>query len=216
MAELSEEEYRRERLAMVRDQISARGIRDERVLEAMARVPRHRFVSERQREMAYNDGPLPIGHNQTISQPYIVALMTSLLELRGGERVLEIGAGCGYQTAVLAELGAEVYAMEIVEDLAVQARSNLAVLGYANAEVRAGDGRRGWPEAAPFDAVLAAASPESTPQALIDQLRNGGRLVLPVGRGMQELVLITKDAEGELQQRKITGVRFVPMTGDPT
>lgn len=214
MPDSNENDFASQRRAMVRDQIAARGIRDRRVLEALARVPRHRFVPEARQAMAYSDGPLPIGHNQTISQPYIVALMSALLRLEGSERVLEIGAGCGYQTAVLAELAAGVYAVEIVEELARRARTTLTELGYENVHVRSGDGRRGCPEEAPFDAILAAAAPASIPQALVDQLRPGGRLVLPVGEASQDLLLLEKDPAGQLQRRSVTGVRFVPMTGD--
>lgn len=201
-----------ERLRMVAEQVASRGIEDPRVLEAMRRVPRHRFVPESCQDDAYADHPLPIGHGQTISQPYIVAFMTEALRLRGGEKVLEIGTGSGYQAAVLAELGCEVYTMEIVEPLAREAGERLRALGYERVHVRAGDGYRGWPEAAPFDAVIVTAAPDHVPQPLVEQLMPGGRLVLPVGDLWQELVLVEKTADGTVQ-RDLLPVRFVPMTG---
>ena len=167
---------------MVREQIAGRDVRDPRVLAALAHVPRHELVPDEMREYAYEDRPLPIGHGQTISQPYVVAYMTEQLRLRGDERVLEIGTGSGYQAAVLAELAREVYSIEIVEELGERARADLARLGYSNVHVRVGDGYRGWPEQAPFDAIIVTAAPGHVPQPLIDQLAVGGRLVLPVGR----------------------------------
>lgn len=202
---------RRER--MVERQIRARGISDSKVLDAMRRVPRHFFVPEFVREQAYEDYPLPIGSDQTISQPYIVALMTSLLELRGGERVLEIGTGSGYQAAVLAEIAGKVYTIEILEDLARQARETLNSLGYKNIEARVGDGWGGWPEAAPFDGILVTAAPPKVPQALIDQLAIGGKLVIPVGRTFQDLLVLTRTPSG-VERRTVIPVRFVPMTGE--
>jgi protein-L-isoaspartate(D-aspartate) O-methyltransferase len=210
--EPSEAEHAAARERMVREQLAARDIVDPRVLEAMRRVPRHVFVPRELRGHAYEDGPLPIGAGQTISQPYVVALMTQALALRGGERVLEIGTGCGYQTAVLAELAREVGSVEIVDELLGRARGALAALGARNVHLRAGDGRRGWPEASPFDAILAAAAPEAVPEPLLDQLALGGRLVIPIGGDVQELVLIRRDADGLLRRRLIL-VRFVPMTG---
>jgi len=200
------------RQQMVREQLAARGIHDRRVLEAMGRVPRHELVPPELRDSAYEDRPLPIGHGQTISQPFVVAFMTQMLELDGSERVLEIGTGSGYQAAVLSELAREVYSIEIVEALADHARADLERLGYP-VHVRAGDGYRGWPEAAPFDAVILTAAPPEVPQPLIDQLALGGRLVAPVGRWSQELVLILKDEEG-VHRRELIGVRFVPMVGE--
>jgi protein-L-isoaspartate(D-aspartate) O-methyltransferase len=201
------------RQRMVREQLEARGIRDPRVLAAMASVPRHEFVPEALRDSAYEDHPLPIGHGQTISQPYVVAAMSEALGLSGDERVLEIGTGSGYQAAVLAVLCREVYTIEIVEPLAERARADLARLGYANVHARAGDGYRGWPEHAPFDAVIVTAAPDHVPAPLVEQLVIGGRLVLPVGAGFQELVRITRTAEG-VERESLMGVRFVPMTGE--
>jgi protein-L-isoaspartate(D-aspartate) O-methyltransferase len=200
------------RMHMVRDQIVARGITDPRVLEAMARVPRHEFVPAAQRGEAYEDWPLPIGYGQTISQPYIVAFMTAALEPEPGDRVLEIGTGSGYQAAVLSCLVAEVYTVEIVDPLARRAEADLKRLGYANVKVRAGDGYRGWPEAAPFDAIIVTCAPEQVPQALVDQLREGGRMIIPVGSqwGAQELYLLRKTPTG-MQRQGVLPVRFVPM-----
>jgi protein-L-isoaspartate(D-aspartate) O-methyltransferase len=198
---------------MVRDQLAARGIRDPRVLDALSRVPRHELVPEEQRLHAYEDRPLPIGHDQTISQPFVVAYMTEQLQLAGDERVLEVGTGSGYQAAVLAELAREVYTIEIVEPLGVRARADLARLGYRNVHVRVGDGYRGWPEQAPFDAIIVTAAPGHVPQPLIDQLAVGGRLVLPVGGWDQELLRIERHADG-IREEKLIGVRFVPMRGE--
>jgi protein-L-isoaspartate(D-aspartate) O-methyltransferase len=201
-----------ERHAMVRRQIASRDVQDERVLAAMEAVPRHRFVPESMRGHAYEDRPLPIGHEVTISQPYIVALMTELARVEAGERVLEVGTGSGYQAAVLAELGAEVYTIERIEPLARRAGELLAELGYDKVEVRYGDGYAGWPERAPFDAILLTAAPPKIPTALTDQLAVGGHLVAPVGavEGWQELVVITRTPEG-LERRKVSNVAFVPM-----
>jgi protein-L-isoaspartate(D-aspartate) O-methyltransferase len=198
---------------MVRDDLEGRDIRDPRVLAAMRRVPRHEFVPERLREHAYADRPLPIGEEQTISQPYIVAFMTQALELEGSEKVLEIGTGSGYQAAVLAELAQEVYSIEIVPSLAERARGVLESLGYRNVHLRTGDGYRGWPEAAPFDAILVTAAPDHVPRALVDQLALGAKLVIPVGRENQELLVIERTASG-VTQRSVLPVRFVPMTGE--
>ena len=205
-----ETKWARLRDDMVRSQIEARGVRDPRVLRAMRKVPRHRFVDAAALDHAYEDRPLPIGLEQTISQPYIVAFMTEQLQLKGGERVLEVGTGSGYQTAVLAEMGAEVFTLEIHEALSRVARQRLAELGYGNVRFAVGDGREGWPEEAPFDAILAAASAEAVPPALVDQLRIGGRLLLPVGVEQQDLHLITRTAEGEVS-RNLLPVRFVPL-----
>jgi protein-L-isoaspartate(D-aspartate) O-methyltransferase len=182
------------------------------VLDAMRRVPRHRFVPAEYRSDAYRDGPLPIGQGQTISQPFVVAFMTEALALDGSERVLEIGSGSGYQTAILAEVAREVWSIEILEPLTERARAVIAELGYPNVELRTGDGYLGWPEHAPFDAILVAAAPESVPQPLIDQLAPGGRMILPVGAADQELVLIRREATGIVRQA-VMPVRFVPMTG---
>jgi protein-L-isoaspartate(D-aspartate) O-methyltransferase len=201
-----------ERLAMVATQIERRGVTDPGVLAAMRRVPRHLFVSADAAPLAYDDRPLPIGHNQTISQPYVVALMTELAAIKPGARVLEVGTGSGYQAAVLAEMGADVYSIEIVEPLAREAGERLARLGYA-VHVRAGDGYRGWPEAAPFDAILITAAPPRVPEPLRQQLRVGGRLVVPVGVGWQRLVVVTRTAGG-FEEKPMIPVRFVPMTGE--
>ena len=198
---------------MVREQIEGRGIRDPRVLAAMAKVPRHELVPEEMRAHAYEDRPLPIGFDQTISQPFVVAYMTEQLRLRGDERVLEVGTGSGYQAAVLAELAREVYSIEIVAPLGERARADLARLGYRNVQVRVGDGYRGWPEQAPFDAIIVTAAPGHVPQPLIDQLAVGGRLVVPVGEVYQELLLLSRDADG-IHEERLIDVRFVPMRGE--
>jgi protein-L-isoaspartate(D-aspartate) O-methyltransferase len=197
---------------MVRDQIVARGIQDERVLAAMGRVARHRFVPEAFRGQAYDDGPLPIGFGQTLSQPYIVAFMTTTLELHPRDRVLEVGTGSGYQAAVLAELGCAVYSIERLGPLARQAAERLAAEGFSTVKVRAGDGYEGWPEAAPFDAILVACAPEQIPPALVAQLKRGGRMLVPVGPtgGVQELILLRKTTRG-LERWAVLPVRFVPM-----
>ena len=202
------------RAKMVETQIAARGVRDPRVLAAMRKVPRHRFVETAARGDAYGDHPVPIGNNQTISQPYIVALMTELLELPPHARVLEIGTGSGYQSAVLGEIAAEVYSIEILPDLARAAADKLKELGYANVEVRTGDGYRGWPEHAPFDGIVVTAAPERIPQPLIDQLAVGGRMVIPVGGFFQELKVFTKEKDGRITEKDVIPVRFVPMTGE--
>jgi protein-L-isoaspartate(D-aspartate) O-methyltransferase len=199
---------------MVREQIQDRGIRDERVLDAMRCVPREQFVPEHLRNVAYDDCALPLEHGQTISQPFIVGFMTEALELRPGDRVLEIGTGCGYQTAVLSLLAKEVYSMEIVEPLAAEAAARLRMLGYTHVHTRCGDGHLGWPEEAPFDAIIVTCAPQEIPAPLVAQLREGGRMMIPVGApGVQELLLLTKE-DGELRQFKTMQVRFVPMTGD--
>ena len=207
--------FEAEREAMVKYQIEARGIKDRRVIEAMRKVPRHLFVPPEYRDAAYEDRPLPIGEGQTISQPYIVALMTEALGLKGGERVLEIGTGSGYQAAILAELAGEVYTIEIVPSLAKRAEELLRDLGYDNIHVSQGDGSFGWPEAAPFDAIILTCAAPRVPERLLEQLKDKGRMVLPLGRDpfFQSLVLIIKDGD-EFEQRMITGVVFVPMTGE--
>ncbi|NMC19729.1 MAG: protein-L-isoaspartate(D-aspartate) O-methyltransferase [Thermogutta sp.] len=202
------------RRRMVEEQLAARDIRDPRVLEAMLRVPRHRFVPENVLHEAYDDHPLPIGHGQTISQPYIVALMTQLAAPRPESRALDVGTGSGYQAAVLAELCREVYSIEILEPLAVEAAERLKQLGYKNVTVRAGDGYQGWPEKAPFDLIIVAAAPDHVPQPLIDQLAPGGRLVIPVGEARQELLLIVKGEDGVIRRESVAPVMFVPMTGE--
>ncbi len=195
---------------MVVSQIEERGVRDERVLAAMRRVERHKFVPEQLRYLAYADSPLPIGEGQTISQPYIVALMTELLELKGSEKVLEIGTGSGYQAAVLAELCAHVYTIEILEPLATEAKKLLEELGYTNITVKCGDGFLGWEEYAPFDAIIVTCAPFEVPQPLVEQLKEGARLVIPVGSIYQELKVIEKN-NGKIITKDIIPVRFVPM-----
>jgi protein-L-isoaspartate(D-aspartate) O-methyltransferase len=208
-----ESERAAERERMVREQIAARGVTDERVLAAMRRVPRHRFVPEAQRASAYQDRPLPIGSDQTISQPLIVALMSDLAGVARGERVLEVGTGSGYQAAVLAELGAEVHSIEIVPELAASARETLVACGYGRVDVISGDGYRGLPEKAPFDAIVVTAAPDHVPQPLIDQLALGGRLVVPVGDAQQQLRVLERTREG-IVERVVSDVLFVPMTGE--
>ena len=195
---------------MVQAQIAKRGVADQRVLEVMSQTPRHLFVPDPYVPQAYQDGPLPIGYDQTISQPYIVALMTELLQLTGDEKVLEIGTGSGYQAAVLAQLTKSVYTIEIVEPLAKSSSVLLKKLGHDNVIVKWGDGYQGWPEHSPFDRIIVTAAPEEIPQALIDQLAIGGRMVLPVGKHYQELVLVTKN-EKRVTRKDIIPVRFVPM-----
>jgi len=201
---------KRERLAQ---QLAREGIQDSRTLAAMRTVPRHEFVPPDYRALAYEDIPLPIGHDQTISQPAVVALMTQLIAPRMGKRVLEVGTGSGYQAAVLAQAGCRVWTIEIVEALAKEARNRLARLGYSRVEVRYGDGYAGWPEEAPFDAILVTAAADSIPPALLDQLASGGRLVMPVGDqvSQQKMVLVQKDATGRLVSRQLFPVRFVPL-----
>lgn len=211
-AEMTEKKYAAQRAEMVRLQLKARGVKNERVLEAMGRVERHRFVPGRYRVESYIDSPLSIGKDQTISQPYIVAYMTELLELKDENRVLEIGTGSGYQAAILAELCQEVYTIEIIESLGFAAEQLLGELNYENIKVKVGDGYQGWPEHAPFDAIIVTAAPDHVPQPLIDQLAEGGRLIIPVGDFNQELILITRE-QGKLKRERKLPVRFVPMTG---
>jgi protein-L-isoaspartate(D-aspartate) O-methyltransferase len=191
-----------------------RGVHEERVLAAMAKVPREEFVPPEVRPASYTDQPLPIGYGQTISQPFIVALMTEQLRPSPKDRVLEIGTGSGYQAAILAELVAEVYSIEIIEPLAKSAEATLQRLGYKNVHVKAGDGYQGWQEFAPFDAVIVTCAPDHVPQPLTDQLKEDGRMIIPVGGpGIQELYLLEKE-NGQLRQRAVESVRFVPMTGE--
>lgn len=198
---------------MVRRQIEARGVRDQRVIDAMRKIPRHLFVPPQMQPYAYADSPLPIGYEQTISQPYIVGFMTEALELKPEDRVLEVGTGSGYQAAVLSLLVSEVYSIEIVAPLAHQAAERLQNLGYGNVKVRAGDGYQGWPEAAPFEAIIVTAAPDHVPKPLLDQLAPGGRLVLPVGEQLQTLTRIRRTPKG-LKSEELLPVRFVPMTGE--
>ncbi len=209
-------EHAERRRAMVHEQIAARGVRDEAVLAAMQRVPRHRFVPEVSPERAYRDTPQPIGHGQTISQPYIVAYMTEQLALSTGDRVLEVGTGSGYQAAILAELVDEVVSVEIIEALAERAAGRLEALGYRNISVLHGDGYYGHEPRAPYDAIVVTAAAGHLPPPLVAQLRPGGRLVIPVGRSgwTQNLLLVEKDSDGEVSSRNLASVRFVPLTGD--
>lgn len=202
-----------ERARMVEQQIERRGVKDPRVLKAMREVPRHELVPAPARAFAYEDRPLPIGHGQTISQPYIVAAMTELLAPRPEHRVLEIGTGSGYQAAVLAKLCRHVYSIEIVEPLAERAKADLERLGFSNVTVIAGDGYRGLPKEAPFDRIILTAAPSVVPKPLLDQLKPGGLMVLPVGTAEQELRVIERTKEG-FEERRVFGVRFVPMTGE--
>jgi protein-L-isoaspartate(D-aspartate) O-methyltransferase len=203
-----------ERQRMVQQQLMPRGINDGRVLAAMAKVPREEFVPPDSRAASYADGPLPIGYGQTISQPYIVAFMTQELRPKPSDRVLEIGTGSGYQAAILAELVKEVYTVEIVEPLAKNAEATLQRLGYKNVHVKVGDGYRGWPEAAPFDAIIVTCAPDRVPKPLTDQLKDGGRMIIPVGERLaQELYLLEKK-NGRLKESAVLPVRFVPMVGE--
>jgi protein-L-isoaspartate(D-aspartate) O-methyltransferase len=197
---------------MVAQQIRARGIKDPRVLAAMERVPRHLFVPQPARDEAYDDYPLPIGHGQTISQPYIVGFMTEALDVAAEHRVLEIGTGSGYQAAILAELAREVYTMEIIEPLAESARRTLEALKYQNVRVRAGNGYEGWPEHAPYDRIIVTAAPPEVPPALVEQLKVGGLMAIPVGTAVQELRILRRTPTG-LETIKTLPVQFVPMTG---
>lgn len=203
--------YDKEKQQMVKNQIIDRGIKDSKVIAAMKDVDRHVYVPENYRDMAYSDRPLPIGNGQTISQPYIVALMTELLELEEGEKVLEIGTGSGYQAAVLSHITSEVYSIEIIEELAKEAKKNLQKQGYNNIKLKTGDGYKGWEKYAPFDAIIVTAAPSDIPKPLKEQLAEGGRMVIPVGgQFIQELVLLEKK-NGELKKQEISAVRFVPM-----
>jgi len=209
----SEKMYEKMRLSMVEDQIKRRGVKDERVLYAMREVPRHEFVPDHLKKYAYADEPLPIGEDQTISQPYIVAYMTEYLRLEEEDIVLEIGTGSGYQAAVLAEIVDTVYTIEIVDVLAQRAEKTLERLGYENVQVKRGDGYAGWPEHAPFDAIIITAAPTKIPQPLKEQLKIGGFMILPLGDYSQELVLVEKNIKG-FDQKTLLPVRFVPMTGE--
>jgi len=211
---ISGRDFENKRMAMVTEQIKSRGIKDGRVLEVMGKVPRHEFVPEKYRPFAYGDYPLPIGEGQTISQPYIVALMTECLNLEGDERVLEVGTGSGYQAAILSELAREVYTIEILEPLAKRAEELLQKLEYRNVKVKWGDGYLGWEEHAPFDGIIVTCAPDHIPQPLIDQLGQAGRMVIPVGETsfVQVLKLVEKK-EGKVTVEDVVPVQFVPMTG---
>ena len=201
------------RTRMVDEQIRSREISDQRLLEVLRRVPRHEFIPAALAQHAYQDSPLPIGLGQTISQPYIVAYMTEQLKVTPQSKVLEIGTGSGYQAAVLAELAREVYTIEIVSELAERSKATLSRLGYRNVHVRAGDGYRGWPEAAPFDRIIVTAAPDHVPQPLVDQLAPGGRMIIPVGSGSQQMRILVKTPNGVVEENTID-VLFVPMTGE--
>ena len=207
----AQETYQQMREEMVRTQLEGRDVHRSSVLEAMRKVPRHAFVPEEYRQWAYSDQPLPIGEGQTISQPYIVAYMTQELRIKPADRVLEIGTGSGYQAAVLGELAREVYTIEIVESLGRTAGRRLKALGYDNVQVRVGDGYNGWPEAAPFDAIMVTAGAEELPQPLLDQLAEDGRMIIPIGPhgGVRQLTLITRK-KGSFRSEKLMPVRFVP------
>lgn len=196
---------------MVERQLKARGIKDERVLAAMGKVPREEFVPPESRATSYEDGPLPIGYDQTISQPYIVAFMTEQLRLKPSDRVLEIGTGSGYQAAILAELVSEIYSVEIVEPLARAAGATLQRLGYKNVHVKISDGYKGWPEAAPFDAIIVTCAPDKVPQPLIDQLKDSGRMIIPVGERFAQQLYLLEKKNGQLKESATLPVRFVPM-----
>jgi len=202
--------YALKRKKMVENQIIARGIKDKKVIEAMLKVPRHEFVPDKWKDQAYEDHPLPIGFGQTISQPYIVASMTEVLDIRKTDKVFEVGTGSGYQAAVLAELAGSVYSIEIVEELAEGAEKTLKRLGYGNITVKHGDGYKGMPDFSPFDAIIVTAAPPEIPEELVKQLKTGGRMVLPVGEDYQELVLIKKTEKG-IEKETLYPVRFVPM-----
>ena len=199
---------------MVERQLVGRGFNDERVLSAMRKVPRHQFMPENKRREAYDDHAIPIGFGQTISQPYVVAFMSGALNLQHGDRVLEIGTGSGYQTAILAELVREVYTIEIVQELGERTKTLLRDLGYDNADVRIGNGHEGWNEKSPFDAIIVTAAPPAMPQSLLNQLKVGGRMIIPVGETKQRLVIIRRTANGYEQENSLL-VAFVPMTGEP-
>ena len=214
MAGTQADDFTVQRQQMVASQIRGRGISDAAVLKAMKTVPRHRFVPPELRALAYGNTPLPIGHGQTISQPYIVALMSQLLDVKPGQRVLEIGTGSGYQAAVLAEMGVSVFTIEIVPELGRQAINVLDALGFKNIRVKIGDGYKGWPEHAPFDAIIVTCAPTNVPEPLKAQLAEGGRMVIPSGEKYnQQLFLLTKQT-GKIKQEKIVDVRFVPMVDE--
>ena len=211
----AQDEYKRERQEMVEQHIRARGIKDESVLRAMIKVPRHKFVPEDMAKHSYIDSPLPIGLNQTISQPFIVAYMTEAADISKKDKVLEIGTGSGYQAAILGELAREVHTIEIIPELAERSKQVLQDLGYKNVFVKSGNGYLGLPEQAPFDAIVVTAAPDEIPQALVDQLAVDGKMVIPVGKTNQEMIVIKKTKKGVTEKRTMQ-VRFVPMTGKPT
>ena len=206
-----EKKWEKKANKMVNEQIAIRGVTDPEVLAVLQKTPRHRFVPDKVSKYAYNDHPLPIGEGQTISQPYIVAFMTEMLDTDSNHKVLEIGTGSGYQAAVLSPLVNHVYTIEIVKSLANSADSTIKKLGYKNITVRWGDGYKGWPKEAPFDRIIGTAAPPEIPLALIEQLKPGGKMVLPVGTRWQEIVVVTKNASGEISKKNVLPVRFVPM-----
>jgi protein-L-isoaspartate(D-aspartate) O-methyltransferase len=208
-------DFAAQRQQMVQRQLMPRGVNDARVLAAMAKVPREEFVTPESRAESYEDGPLPIGYGQTISQPYVVAFMTEQLRLKPSDRVLEVGTGSGYQAAILAELVSEVYSIEIVEPLAKSAEATLQRLGYKNVHVKIGDGYKGWPEEGPFDAIIVTCAPDKVPQPLVDQLKDGGRMVIPVGDRLAQQLYLLEKKNGQLKQSATLPVRFVPMTSEP-
>jgi protein-L-isoaspartate(D-aspartate) O-methyltransferase len=211
--EIANQDFAKQRRNLI-DELRSQGISSSTVLDAMLKVPRHKFVPSSQQHMAYQNRPLSIGHGQTISQPFIVGYMTEAASIAPGEKVLEIGTGSGYQAAVLAELAKKVYTIEIIPELAEGARSVLSELGYKNVQVKTGNGYEGWPEHAPFDAIVVTAAPDEVPQALVNQLALKGKMVIPVGSTFQEMVIITRDESGVVERRTIP-VRFVPMVGKP-
>ncbi len=213
---MTKDRFARAREEMVERQLATRGITDAAVLDAMCHLPRERFLPARLAPYAYDDSPQPIGSGQTISQPYIVALMTQALAIKPGDRVLEIGAGSGYQAAILAQMGAEVHSIEIVCQLAEQARSVLAELGYTNAHVQCGDGYNGDAEHAPYQGIIVTCSPDHVPPPLVEQLAEGGRMVIPLETGYPQVLVLLRKVNGEMLRQDITGVLFVPMTGEKT
>jgi protein-L-isoaspartate(D-aspartate) O-methyltransferase len=214
-AKFTDDDFQAQRLSMVKDQITERGVKDRSVIEVMMAVPRHKFVSDNYLNRAYADSPLPIGYGQTISQPYIVAYMTEVLNLNKNSRVLEVGTGSGYQAAILSPIVKQVYTIEIIPELAKSAAARLKDLGYHNIEVAIGDGYYGWNKYAPFDAIIVTAAAGHIPPPLIEQLKNNGRMVIPVGGSflVQNLILVTKDKDGNVTTRNLLPVRFVPLTG---
>ncbi len=211
---MSEDPFESPRRRMVEEQLRARGIRDPRVLDAFSRVPRHEFVPESLRDRAYDDHPLPIGQGQTISQPYIVACMTEALELRGGEKVLEVGTGSGFQSAILLELGADLFTIELIPEIAGAARARIERLGHSRAHFRVGDGSLGWPEEAPFDRILVTAGAPSMPVALTEQIREGGAMVIPVGGEEEQDLMLVRRRDGRVDWRRICGCIFVKLHGE--
>ncbi|MFW5908761.1 MAG: protein-L-isoaspartate(D-aspartate) O-methyltransferase [Desulfosalsimonas sp.] len=210
----NEDSFGQQRMKMIRQQLRARGIENPEILAAFKKVPRHKFVPEKLKKYAYQDHPLPIGQDQTISQPYIVAMMTRSIKPKKTDRILEVGTGSGYQAAILAELSEQVYTIEIIESLAESARRTLSETGYENVHVKTGDGFKGWAEHAPFDAIVVTCAPEKVPEPLKEQLSEGGRMVIPVGRKYDQNLVVLEKKEGELIEKQILPVRFVPMVDE--